>query len=266
MLFRPTNPTRGLSRTSVVTLVVVILVLLFLGKPISKVFSSVTSGASGAPLSQGTRGNTAITNFLRALVSSRASLLEENQKLTGSLSFFETLKIEKTRLEEENQKLKKILGRTDTRKTVLAGVIGKPNRSPYDSLILDVGKEENIIEGEKLLLHEGRLIIGEIVEVYSHTSRAVLYSSPGITTEAFLGETHTPVTLRGRGGGNFQTELPRGVTVAKNAMITNGGVFPRILGSVTEISLDPREPFQEILITSPFNILELSWVEIMKSE
>lgn len=196
-----------------------------------------------------------------SLFSFKSSLIAENEGLKNKLSDFETKLLENERLLAENAELKAMLGRTEKEKLLLANVLSKPNQSPYDTLILDVGENYKVAVGDKVFA-SGNTLIGEIREAGKNTSKAVLFSSPGEEYDGVIVGKNISLRLTGHGGGNFIAELPRGVSIDRGDQVVSVGNFPRLLGVVDSIFSDPRDPFQSILLKSPINMQGLRLVGI----
>jgi rod shape-determining protein MreC len=173
----------------------------------------------------------------------------------------ESLQILVQALKKENTELKELLGRSDiaNRKTILATILVRPNQSPYDTIILDVGRNENIEINDKVLA-QGDVVLGEIISVSDKTSKVRLFSSPGIETVVSVGEENITLTAIGNGGSNYIIESPREIEIKEGELITIAGPSIYILGVIGEIFSDPAESFKSILFKSPVNIQQLKWV------
>ena len=66
-----------------------------------------------------------------------------------------------------------------------------------------------------------------------------------------------------RGGGNFEMILPRDFILERGSVVTLPGIFPYVVAIVDTIISDPRDSFAKILLTSPINIQELKFVEVI---
>src|SRR5437016_3002805 len=96
-------------------------------------------------------------------------------------------------------------------------LIGPPH-SPYDTLVLDQGSLEGVAVGQAVLFQN--VALGEISEVFSHTSKAKLFSTAGTDMEVVIGPNHVHVEASGRGGGNFIARLPKSVSIQKGDTVT----------------------------------------------
>jgi cell shape-determining protein MreC len=146
---------------------------------------------------------------------------------------------------------------------MLGNILTKPNRSPYDTIIIDIGNNMGVRSGN-LIYANGNVPIGNIDKVYSNTSLAVLYSSPGQKTDGFLDGSNASVELVGRGGGNFEMIIPIELSVEKGQIVYLPGNNSEVLALVNEIISKPSDPFKLVILSSPVNIQDLKWVEVKK--
>lgn len=201
---------------------------------------------------------------LTVLFRSKEKLAKENETLKNELAKTGFQSLQTDLLLMENIKLKEILGRSDENfKFLLATVIAKPSLSPYDSLIIDAGKNYGLKTGAKVLAN-GDVIIGEIVEVNANTAKVKLYSFPKDMIDVAVGFEKILTRAEGKGDGNFEIKFPQGIAVATGDIITLPELDRVVLGAVEEIIIDPENPFQIILFRSPINVFELRWVQILQ--
>lgn len=198
--------------------------------------------------------------FLR----SRKAIIDENRELKANLETAELLILQKDILTKENNELKALLGRINPKDTILGSVLSRPPRSPYDVLIIDAGTEESVQQGDAVLA-PGDIVLGKIVEVYAHTSKAQLYSTAGEVTEVIVERTNIPVEVTGQGGGSFAARVPREVDIVKGDILIMPGISKKILGIVGEIESSPKDSFQEVFIKSPVNMSMLVWALINRN-
>lgn len=199
-----------------------------------------------------------------AFLDSKGTLKKRNDELEQEIQELRLKLLSKDLLLQENKELKAVLGRVTERDVILAAVLSKPNNSPYDTLIIDIGKDKGIEEGDKVLFG-GEIVIGTIKEVYAYSSKVELFSSPGLTHNVTLRDGTIPATAYGKGVGNFEITLPRDIEIALGDVITIPDTEVVVLGSILSIEKDPNSPFQTILVKSPINFSELRWVEVVVS-
>lgn len=198
---------------------------------------------------------------LGSYFSSKKNLTKENEQLKNRVTEVEALLLDRETLAAENTTLKESLGRSVSKKLVLAKVLIKPNRSLYDTLIIDIGANAQIKEGAKVFAY-GNIPIGVITSVDNGTSVVKLYSTAGEKTFGRIDGSHIDIELTGRGGGNFEAELPRDVTVLEGTNVLLPDISAHIIARVGKELSDPRDPVQKFLLTSPVNMSELDFVEV----
>ncbi|MFC1802128.1 rod shape-determining protein MreC [Patescibacteria group bacterium] len=193
----------------------------------------------------------------------KKSLSKENEALKETIKNMEANLLVGDLLWVENEQLKELIGfNFSTSSEKIAKVLSKPNNSPYDSLVLGVNGDD-IKVGDKVFAYKN-ILIGEVSKVFSKSSVVSLYSSYGRELNINIGIYGISALATGKGGGNFEVSLPRGVDIQKGDIVYVSGFRPSILGSVEEIIFDPADSFQTILFKTPVNIFELSWVSVLK--
>jgi rod shape-determining protein MreC len=194
----------------------------------------------------------------------KASISNENHNLIEEISELRTTMIDYQILKNENDQLKEMIGRLPVKNNLMLGnILTKPNRSPYDTIIIDIGNNMGVRSGN-VIYANGNVPIGNIDKVYSDTSLAVLYSSPGQKTDGFLDGSNASVELVGRGGGNFEMIIPIELSVEKGQIVYLPGNNSEVLALVNEIISKPSDPFKLVILSSPVNIQNLKWVEVKK--
>lgn len=252
--------------------VLLLLVLFYFRAGIFRGVSFVGAGIFRPALVLGGKAGGSFGN-LSAYFSSKRSLQEENEELKQRLSVRDAERSNYDVLVRENESLKKILWRlpddeNNNKKLVLAAILGKPNRSPYDTLLIDLGAEAGAAE-EDMVYAYGNVPVGRIASVTPDTSKVILFSSPGETTAVVVpsslqsagnGDAFAEVT--GRGGGNFEMVLPRDFILEKEDAIVLPGLRPLTLAVAETILSDPRSPWKTALLKSPVNIQEIKFVQV----
>ena len=94
-------------------------------------------------------GNSVGTKFktLGSYFFSKNNLYLENQELQDRLAEDEAKRINYDTLLSENISLKEILGRLPAEgagNVVLGAILSKPNQSPYDTLVVDLGEKDGL--------------------------------------------------------------------------------------------------------------------------
>ena len=167
--------------------------------------------------------------------NSKQKLIEENEILSNELENMRVSVLRSIAIEKENNLLKGELGRNPTRDMILSYVLPGPASSPYDTFVLDVGEDHGIEKGSEIHA-EGGTIVGFIEGVYSHTSLAKLYSSPGMEIDIEILSHNIIARATGRGGGDFEIKLPKNVEIKNGTLIVKPGIERTVIGIVEATS------------------------------
>ena len=203
------------------------------------------------------------TNLFFANFRSKQALETENQNLKQQVQDVSAKLVDRNTLLSENESLKALLARKVSENFMLGVVLIKPNRSLYDTLVIDLGTNSGITVGA-LVYADGTVPIGTITSVAKITSIVTLFTTAEQKTVGRIDGLNIDVDLIGRGGGNFQIQVPRDVTLQPNTNVFLPGIIPKVIAVVTKSITDPRDPMQTFLLTSPVNINELNWVQVVK--
>lgn len=200
-----------------------------------------------------------VAGFLR----SEASLIAENKELKAEQARLQTALAGYDFLRQEYRSLAASFGRhPEESLAVLAAVLAKPPQTPYDTLIIDVGRKEGITVGDSVFAES--IPIGEVTEVFSRSSKVVLFSSPGKESTVAVGDDALAVSARGEGGGSFSLSLPRDVALKEGDPVFLPGVPPVLFGEVGSVEVRPTDSFKTALIRGPVNIAQLRFVRVVK--
>lgn len=209
-------------------------------------------------------GNNISSNAQNAsyLLKSKKSLYLENESLKKDLDAMSAKIFNFDALEEENNKLKETLGRKSGDKDfVLSAILSKPNKSLFDTLIIDAGEKDNIEVGD-IVFALGYIPIGKVAEVFPDSSKVVLFSTSLEKTEIVITGGDVFMEIIGRGGGNFEMILPRDFEILKGATVSLPGLDSSVIAKVETIISDPRDSYQKALLISPVNIQNLKFVQV----
>lgn len=192
--------------------------------------------------------------------SSKQSLIKKVTALQTELDAKEAFLVALSTLEKENESLKAEFGRIQEGETgLLARVIVPPNRSIYDTVVIDVGVDDGVFVGQNVYAF-GSVALGTISEVLPQSSTVLLFSASNRQTAGTTTGSDIVVTLIGRGGGEYEVRMPRDVVFQEGGVISEQslGVYP--LATIQKIVTDPRDPFQRLLAKIPINLQTMKWV------
>ncbi|HBA45850.1 hypothetical protein A2W67_02165 [Candidatus Nomurabacteria bacterium RIFCSPLOWO2_02_40_28] len=189
------------------------------------------------------------------------SLYLENENLKMKLIEDEAKMANYNSILDENIFLKEILGRKNTKTSVIvSAILAKPNKSFYDTLVIDIGLKQGVKVGDSVFAL-GNIPIGRIAEVHAYSSKVILFSNSGEKTQVVINK-NIFMEVVGRGGGNFEMAIPKDFNLSKGSEVVLPGIMPHVLAVVETVLSDPRDSFQKALLVSPANIQELKFVEV----
>ncbi len=162
-------------------------------------------------------------------------------------------------LMQENDELKAELGRAPRPTGVLAHVVTLPNRSFYDTFVIDAGIADTIVVGQTVYAFDD-IALGTVTDVVDTHATVLLFSAPGKTTSGTASGSSVAVTLIGRGGGEYEVRLPRDVQFTVGDLIAYQSTHSTVLAEIERIATDPRDPFQKLYAKAPINLQALKWV------
>ena len=205
-------------------------------------------------------------NIFQAAVlpfTDKKKLLEENAALKLELVKKNLALLALEDLAVENQEFKELGGRQLKEAFVLAAILNRPPVSAYDTFIIDAGSDEGIAVGD-IVVVEKNSVIGEVSSVAKNSAMISLYSTPNRETLVAVGLERAEAPARGRGAGNFEVRLPKGVAAETGDTIVIPSINHRLLGFVSKIETGPNDPLQTILFSLPINLNTLRFVMILK--
>lgn len=192
-------------------------------------------------------------------LESKQSLVKKVLELQSTIDAQQASLTAFSTLESENTALKNELQREGHSKGILARVIVPPNRSLYDTIVIDVGSDEGVVVGQKAYAF-GSIALGTVSEVSEKTSTILLYSASGRETAGTTAGSDIAVTLIGRGGGEYEVRMPRDIVFQTGGVITEQSLAVHPIATIQKIVTDPRDPFQRLLAKAPVNLQTMKWV------
>lgn len=201
----------------------------------------------------------AIPNYFK----SKSDLIEQNRKFLQDLSLSQIAVLDRNQLYEENLALKERMGRIAQPNSALASVILRPPEVPYDTLLIDIGSDADIEVGDKVA-GQGTLLVGKVQEVYAHSARVVLFSSPGEKYNGFL-RGSIPVEVQGQGGGSLVMQVPYDAQVKVGDLVTLPGIESNTTSVVEHIKPGQGDSAVTAYLRLPLNQHELRFVDVWRS-
>jgi rod shape-determining protein MreC len=192
----------------------------------------------------------------RTLIKRLEVLQEEYNK--------QSILLERTEiLQAQNELLNEYVGRTDMADIVVAAIISKPFTYPYGSFVVDQGSRDGVSVGDKVYV-DNTVALGFVSKVYNNSSLVVLYSKAEEKVHAMLLSNNVGIDLIGR-GGSFEAFVSRDLEIEAGDYVVTTDFNPYVLGKISEVRFDPREPEKHLLIELVSNPHELRFVDIAVS-
>lgn len=175
-------------------------------------------------------------------VRDRAALLSELDTLRSKQSTESGDRLTADLLTQENAELRGLLGDSNSRR-ILAGVIGRPNKLPYDVLVLDKGQDDGIVEGAPVFIGNNA-VIGIVDKVFNRSSIVELITTPGFVASVYIFGPNIYTNAVGIGGGQLRVGVPQGIKIEVGNVVVLPGVDSGVYGAIGAVDSVPTEPEQ----------------------
>jgi cell shape-determining protein MreC len=183
---------------------------------------------SGGSLPQYLRDRSALINEMNDLKSSQAA--QSGERFTVEL------------LSAENNELRELLGDKEE-KRIVAGIIGRPNKLPYDVLVLDKGSEDGIVENAPVFIGDST-VIGIVDKVFAKSSVVELITTPGFSVSVFIFGPNIYTNAEGIGGGQLRVGVPQGIKLSEGDLVILPSVASGVYGEISVVDSIPTRPEQ----------------------
>lgn len=196
-----------------------------------------------------------IVSWAGTNLTSRASLIAENEHLRRQ-HFLDRTKLRKlTDLEAENNRLRRLLGASKKiREQVLIAELLSVDMDPFSRrVVLDKGTRDGVALGHSLIDTEG--IMGQVVEVGPFSSTALLITDPSHALPVQINRNGFRSIALGTGAQDFLelSHIPNSVEIQKGDILVTSGLGGRFppgypVGTVTHIERDNGQSFAKVLV------------------
>ena len=188
---------------------------------------------------------------------SKKKLVEENNKLNQDLKKLEIDNLRLVYLEsflESNTALPK-----GDDSVLYAKIIKKNNRG---TLTINAGQKDDITVGDWAVNTDGTLL-GFVDVVYDSSSEIALFNKSNIETQVILFPENVSLTTKGNGNA-LVSDVPREVNVEIGNIVYSQEKAGFIIGKVSVIDFDPRDPFKRVYVRPINSIQNLQDISIIK--
>jgi rod shape-determining protein MreC len=224
--------------------------------------ASAPVGAAGEWVTRPIRGVLAWASDLGVSRSQLEALRKQNAELRTQVAQSEEARL-------ENERLRALVGfvQTNSLQAVGARVIGRPTNSWERVITIDRGSLDGVTTAMPVLGSRG--LLGQTIEVTSHTARVRLITDPKSGVAAMIQANRGEGIVRGSLEGDVTFDfVSRETTVrAGDVVVTSGmgGVYPKglLVGEVTTVVNTPASLYQEIEIMPTANLSGLEEVVVL---
>lgn len=149
-----------------------------------------------------------------------------------------------------------------TNERVAVPVLSHPPLTLFDTLIVDTGVRETLIEeGQKVFVGDD-ILAGTIRSVAGKTAQVELLSRSERKTEAIVERTSTAIVIEGIGGGAFEFTAPESFDIGVGDIVVTPGDTRFVIARVVSREINDDSSFVKVLLEQPFNIRTIQWVHI----
>lgn len=189
---------------------------------------------------------------------SKKKLIEKNEELEKKIAL---LKVDVMRTEYLESVLEKnnIIQTLDYK--IISTSILRKNNSGMISIL--GGKDSDFLVGDNVIYNDGT-IIGKISKVFDKTSQVSLFVKNNTKTSAILFPQDISIELMGNGNAMF-AELNRDIDVNTDDVVYSQNNPGYIIGIVSHIDFDPRDPMKKVYISPIHPIQSLQNIGIKKA-
>ncbi len=180
-------------------------------------------------------------------IRSRMELLHYTQELEQEIASNQGIAATLAYITAENDELRNLLSASSSPQ-IVAGVLARPPYTPYDTVVIDKGSEDGIVEYAPVYHGKG-IALGYVHAVFSHMSYVTLFSSPGVESTVYIFGANLFTTAYGEGGGVVHLSVPQGVSLTRGDAVVLPSLHTGTLGTVDEIQSIATEPEQHAYVT-----------------
>lgn len=191
----------------------------------------------------------------------RGALLSQIEELERTRSAQSGTQYTIERLSHENEELRALLGSRGEETRIAAGIIGRPNKLPYDVLVLDKGAEDGIVERAPVFIDKDT-VIGVVAKVFDTTSVVELITTPGFTASVYIVGPNIYTNAEGQGGGQLRVGVPQGIPLHEGDLVILPSIDSGVYGAISTVDSVPTRPEQYGYVSPHTAIASLHYVSV----
>lgn len=193
-------------------------------------------------------------------IRDRGALMKEMDDLRLQLAAQSGEKYTIELLSQENRELRMLLGDSEEKRTV-AGIIGRPNKLPYDVLVIDKGTADGIVEGAPVFVGKNT-VVGSIKKAFLQSSVVELVTSPGFTTSVYIFGPNIYTNAEGMGGGQLRVGVPQGIALNEGDLVVLPSASSGVYGEVSIVDSIPTRPEQYGYVSPELPLGSMRYVSV----
>jgi len=137
-----------------------------------------------------------------------------------------------------------------------------PQKYLYDAYAITTGSKDGV-NVDDIVLVDGFYALGKVTEVGSDYAYVIPMMNNENTHKVFHRETQTQYEMVGKGNGVAEIHIPREVAMSEGQWLYHASVDDVVMGYVEHVIFDDRDPFQAILVRTPFRESQVRMVAVM---
>lgn len=202
-------------------------------------------------------------NSLPQYLRNRSELIDEISDLRLQIAETSGDRSTVKTLAKENQELRSLLG-DDGEERILAGVIGRPGVLPYDSLMIDQGTADGVVNGAPVYIGDNT-VIGIIKNATVHTSLVELVTTTGFEATVYIIGPDIYTNAVGVGGGQFRVGVPQGILLQEGDLVVLPSLTSGVYGEISLVKSEASRPEQYGYVSPKTPIASMRLVSVGKT-
>ncbi len=189
---------------------------------------------------------------------SKKRIIDENNELKKKIAILE-VDVLRTKYLESLLEKSNVLNNLNS-EIISTSILHKNNSGVVTIL---GGKDSGFSVGDSVFYYDGTLI-GNISSVFDKTSRVSLFIKNGMISNGILFPQNISITTTGNGNAMF-AKLNRDIDISVGDVLYNEKLPGYIMGTVSNIDFDPRDPMKKVFISPIHSIRSLQQIGIKKT-
>ena len=203
---------------------------------------------------------TTSTDSLPQYLRDRDTLIKKIKDLEAEIATNQTSSLTIRRLQNENTNFRQLLN-AEVDERILASVVARPNRLPYDVIQLDQGSEDGVVLDAPIFLGLDQ-VVGHITHVMPNYSFATLVSTPGFSSTVYIVGPNIYTPAEGIGGGILRVRVPQGIDLSLGDMVVLPAIESGIYGEIVSLETVPTRPEQYGYVSTGVPLQGLRFVTV----